>query len=147
ILLHIPSAFLEPRLLRSPWWIRTFESLVLASGGLILAARANAVVRTEWIERACTVAGLSLPVFGALHLIYPTNTASLVPPWYPFPLFWAVFTGLAQIAAGLAIAGRVLPRLAAGLAGLMYGMWALTLHIPRSWCRAIGPCEFLPEVA
>lgn len=71
------------------------------------------------------------------------GTASLIPPWYPWPLFWAYLTGVAQIAGGLAIALGVWPRLTAILAGAMYGSWALILHIPRVWCRLRGPCPFL----
>jgi hypothetical protein len=61
LFLHVPSAFTQPALLRSPWWIRTFESTALIGGAIVLA------------------------------------TATLVPPWYPWPLFWAFVTGLAQI--------------------------------------------------
>jgi hypothetical protein len=90
---------------------------------------------------------VALPVFGVLHLVYPESVASLVPPWYPWPMFWAYFTGFAQLAGGVAIVVGILPRPAATLAGVMYGSWALTLHIPRTWCHAFGPCELLPEVA
>jgi uncharacterized membrane protein YphA (DoxX/SURF4 family) len=147
VLLHVPSAFLQPALLRSPWWIRTFESLAFAGAALILAARASTPVRATWIRYGRIAFGVGLPVFGVLHLVYPGSVASLVPPWYPWPMFWAYFTGFAQIAAGAALLVGILPRLAATLAGVMYGTWALTLHIPRSWCRAFGPCEFMPEVA
>jgi uncharacterized membrane protein YphA (DoxX/SURF4 family) len=143
VLLQIPSAFTNPALLRSPWWIRTFESVVLASAALTLAGLQSDPVRTRWLRGARIAFGISLPVFGALHLIYPANTASLVPPWFPAPMFWAYFTGFAQICAGLAVATGIMPRLAAILAGVMYGSWALTLHIPRSWCRFYGSCEFL----
>jgi uncharacterized membrane protein YphA (DoxX/SURF4 family) len=146
VFLHIPSAFLQPELLRSPWWIRTFETLTFVGAAYILATQASAQARQDRIEWARVAIGLSLPVFGVLHLVYPQSTAGLVPPWYPFPLFWAYFTGLAQIGAGLAITVRVFPRLAAGMAGLMYGLWGLTLHIPRSWCRLAGPCAVLPDV-
>jgi uncharacterized membrane protein YphA (DoxX/SURF4 family) len=146
LLLHVPSAFLQPVLLRSPWWIRTFETVALAGSALILAARARTPLPAGWIRKGRIAYGIALPVFGVLHLVYPANVAGLVPPWYPFPMFWAYFTGIAQIAAGLAIAAGVLPKPAAVLAGAMYGTWALTLHIPRSWCRAYGPCDFMPEV-
>lgn len=146
-LLHVPSAFLQPSLLRSPWWIRTFESLALAGGAMILAGRASTPALPTWIRNGRIAFGVALPVFGVLHLVYPASVASLVPPWYGWPMFWAYFTGFAHFAAGIAIVTRVLPRLAAALAGLMYGLWALTLHVPRSWCRAFGSCEFLPEVA
>jgi uncharacterized membrane protein YphA (DoxX/SURF4 family) len=146
LFLHVPSAFLEPALLRSPWWIRTFETLIFASAALILATDADPLAPRQRIDRARIAIGLSLPVFGVLHLVYPASVAALIPPWYPLPMFWAYFTGFAQIAAGLAIATGVLSRLAATAAGLMYGLWALTLHTPRNWCRLYGPCEAFPDL-
>ena len=149
IFLHVPSAFTQPELLRSPWWIRTFESVALAGGAATLIGLRSTGDpdqdrdRERWVRGARIAFGLSLPVFGVLHLIYARSTTPLVPPWYPWPLFWIVFTGLAQIAAGLAIAAGVLARLAAILAGVMYGSWALTLHLPRVVCRLGGPCAFL----
>lgn len=147
VLLHVPSAFVQPQLLRSPWWIRTFESLAFAGAALILAAHASRPVRERWLTMGRVAYGVALPVFGALHLIYPASVAALIPPWYPLPLFLAYFTGVAQIVGGIAIAAGFLPRLAPMLAGVMYGTWAITLHMPRSWCRAIGPCGFMPDVA
>lgn len=141
--LHVPSAFTNPELLRSPWWIRTFESVALIGGAMTLAGWSRVPVRDAWIRAGRVVFGLSLPVFGTLHLVYPESVAALVPPWYPWPLFWAWFTGAAQIAAGIAIASGVLSRVAAMLAGAMYGGWALTLHAPRIWCRLYGPCDFV----
>ncbi len=147
LLLHIPSAFLEPRLLRSPWWIRTFETVALTGAAVILAAGARPPVPASWLRAGRIAYGAALPVFGTLHLIYPESVAALIPPWYPLPMFWAYFTGVAQIAGGIAIAANVLPRLAPALAGVMYGSWALTLHVPRIWCQAFGPCQLMPEVA
>jgi uncharacterized membrane protein YphA (DoxX/SURF4 family) len=141
--LQVPSAFTNPALLRSPWWVRTFESVALIGGAVTLAGLRSDPARVLWLRGARIAFGASLPVFGVLHLIYPESVASLVPPWYPAPMFWAYFTGFAQIAAGLGIAVHVLPRVAAILAGVMYGTWALTLHIPRNWCRLYGPCAFL----
>ncbi|HSJ13945.1 MAG TPA: hypothetical protein VK939_05995 [Longimicrobiales bacterium] len=146
VLLHVPSAFLQPRLLRSPWWIRTFETLAFTGAAVILAARASRPVPARWLRAGRIAYGAALPVFGTLHLIYPASTAGLIPPWYPLPMFWAYFTGIAQIAGGIAIAANVFPRLAPALAGVMYGSWALTLHVPRTWCQAFVPCEFMPEV-
>jgi uncharacterized membrane protein YphA (DoxX/SURF4 family) len=141
--LQVPSAFTNPSLLRSPWWIRTFESLALIGGGLALAGSSSSPVRESWIRYGRVAFGVSMPVFGVLHVIYPESVASLVPPWYPWPMFWAYATGMAQIAGGLAIASGVLSRPASILAGVMYGTWGLTLHLPRVWCRLRGPCDFL----
>lgn len=143
VVMQVPSAFVQPELLRSPWWVRTFESVALLGGAATLAGLCDVPVRKAWVRRGRIAFGLSLPVFGVLHLIYVPSVASLIPPWYPWPDFWAVFTGVAQIAGGLAIAVGVWPRIAAVLAGAMYGLWGLTLHAPRMWCRLWGPCEFL----
>jgi uncharacterized membrane protein YphA (DoxX/SURF4 family) len=131
VLLHVPSAFLDPVLLRSPWWIRTFETLAFTGTALILAGEASGPSRARWAHIGRVLFGVSLPVFGVLHFVYADNVASLIPAWYPWPLFWAYFTGLAHAAAGVAIAANLQARLAATLAGIMYGAWALTLHLPR----------------
>jgi uncharacterized membrane protein YphA (DoxX/SURF4 family) len=135
VALHVPSAFIDPALLRSPWWIRTFETLGLGGAALLLAGRAADPVPGSRLIRAGRVAfGISLPVFGILHFIYPESVAALValsPFQYPWPLFWAYLTGAGHLAAGIAIASGRLARGAAILAGFMYGSWALTLHLPR----------------
>ncbi|HLT92406.1 MAG TPA: hypothetical protein VKZ85_15845 [Woeseiaceae bacterium] len=127
-LLHIPQAIADPVLLRSPFWIRTFELLALAGGCLVLAGRP---------EIGRRLFGIALPVFGILHFVYPVSVAVLIPPWYPWPLFWAWFTGAAHFAAGVAIATGIQARLAALLAGTMYGLWALTLHLPRQFMEEV----------
>lgn len=131
VVLHIPSAFTNPALLRSPWWIRTFESLALAGAALILAGLAAGDGREAWVRRGRVMFGISLPVFGVLHFVYAGNVASLIPAWYPWPLFLAYLTGFGHFAAGVAIVSGVVARLAAILAGFMYATWAITLHVPR----------------
>lgn len=131
VLLHIPGAFADPSLLRSPFWIRTFESLALGGAALILAGLADDGRRGSWVRTGRILFGVSLPVFGILHFVYPASVAILVPGWYPWPLFLAYLTGAGHFAAGVAIAAGVLSRLAAILAGFMFALWALTLHLPR----------------
>jgi uncharacterized membrane protein YphA (DoxX/SURF4 family) len=134
VVLHIPSAFIDPSLLRSPWWIRTFETLALAGAALILAGLAADPVREKWVQAGRIAFGVSLPVFGVLHFIYAENVAALValsPVSYPLPVLWAYLTGAGHLAAGLGIVAGVLPRMAALLAGIMYASWVFTLHLPR----------------
>ncbi|MFW6193158.1 MAG: hypothetical protein ACOC83_06700 [Gemmatimonadota bacterium] len=130
--LQVPSAFVDPGLLRSPWWVRTFETLALTGGSLVVAGRTSRPERERWIRVGRLLFGVSLPVFGVLHFVYAESTASLVPDFYPWPLIWIYVTGLGNVAAGVAIATGVLSRLAAVLAGAMYGVYALTLHSPRA---------------
>lgn len=132
-LLHVPGAIENPELLRSPFWIRGFESLALAGAAVLLAGRAGEQ-RPSWIRAGRVVFGASLPVFGILHFVYPANVAALITtatPGWPWPLFLAYLTGAGHFAAGVAIATGVWARWAAMLAGFMYATWALTLHLPR----------------
>ncbi|MGH8187896.1 MAG: hypothetical protein ACREUC_15160, partial [Steroidobacteraceae bacterium] len=64
VLLHIPSPFMNPGLLRSPFWIRTFETLALASAALILAALASNPVQEQWVRIGRIAFGISPPVVG-----------------------------------------------------------------------------------
>ena len=133
VFLQLPTAFLYPRLLRSPWWVRTFEVLAMSGTALIIGGLASRSGRERWVARGRILFGLSLPVFGVLHLIYGPRTASLIPAFYPFPLFLAYFTGAAKITAGLAIASGRLVRLAAMLTALQYAIYTVTLHLPRQF--------------
>jgi uncharacterized membrane protein YphA (DoxX/SURF4 family) len=133
-LLHVPGAMLDPELLRSPFWIRSFESLALAGAALILAGRAGEPYRPSWVNAGRFAFGFSLPVFGILHFVYPENVAALVAtatPVLPWPLFWAYLTGAGHLAAGVAIGTQIGARWASILAGFMYASFALLLHIPR----------------
>jgi uncharacterized membrane protein YphA (DoxX/SURF4 family) len=134
VFLHVPSAFTDPELLRSPWWIRTFESVALGGAALILAGMAGNPGNARLLRAGRIAFGVSLPVFGILHFIYPENVAALValsPARFPWPIFWAYLTGAGHVAAGIGIATGVMARWAAILAGFMYASWALTLHLPR----------------
>jgi uncharacterized membrane protein len=76
------------------------------------------------------VFALALPLIGLEHLIYAQPTADLVPAWLPDRFGWATMTGIAHIAAGLAILFVVLPRLAAVLEAWMMGIFTLFVWIP-----------------
>jgi uncharacterized membrane protein len=67
---------------------------------------------------------------GSLHFLYGPGVAKIVPPWMPWRLFWAYFTGSALIAAGVSIAVRRQTRLAATLLGVMLFIFVLLIHFP-----------------
>ncbi|MEO6688844.1 MAG: hypothetical protein ABIS07_05280 [Dokdonella sp.] len=122
-------------------WTCAFETLALCGAAWIFAASLAAsplessridaaVARMGWLGRY--LFGVSLPAFGILHFIYNDYVASVIPGWIPAHMFWAWFTGVAHFAAGVAILVNVKARLAATLAGVMYGCWVLILHVPRA---------------
>ena len=76
--------------------------------------------------------GAALPAFAVLHVIYRDYVASVIPGWIPGHMFWAYATGAAHLAAGIALVTDMRARLAAILAGFMFGSWVVILHLPRA---------------
>jgi uncharacterized membrane protein YphA (DoxX/SURF4 family) len=74
----------------------------------------------------------SMLIFGIQHFMYANFIATLITPWIPGHLFWTYFTGVAFIATALAIVTNIYARLASFLLGVMFLLWVLVLHAPRS---------------
>ena len=105
-----------------------FEPLALATLAWLLPGRAIPV----WLERASRyLLALSLIVFGVDHFLALAFIATLIPAWIPWHVFWVSFFGVAFIAAGISIALGILERWGAAGLGLMFGIWVVTLHLPR----------------
>jgi cell shape-determining protein MreD len=82
------------------------------SGRDSLSHRAALIAR--WTFGLCSVD------FGLAHLTAVKTVIPIIPKWLPLSAtFWAVFTGIAFVLAGLAIVSGVLDVLAAKLLGLM----------------------------
>lgn len=108
--------------------------LAIAMGALIVYARA-APLDATWaahLVRAARLAfGACLLVFGTAHFQYMNLTAPLVPTWLPpTQEFWAYATGIAHIAAGVAILTGVQARLAALLLTVMFTSFTVLVHLP-----------------
>jgi uncharacterized membrane protein len=122
VALHLPKFFGAPDLGNL---LGVAEILSLAIGGALLGRG-----HYDWL--LLRLYGLCPLVFGASHLVYADFTAKMVPGWIPGGgLFWAYATGIAHIAAGLAITSGVLRRLAAGLLAAMAGVFVVLVHAPR----------------
>ena len=110
------------------------EQLAIAAGALIVYAQTARIdpVSARRLARAGRIAfGLCAIVFGGAHFAYMNFTAPLVPKWLPpSQEFWGYATGVAQIAAGLAIVSGVQARLAAILLTIMYASWTPLVHLP-----------------
>lgn len=110
------------------------EQVAIAAGGLIVYA-ANAKIdaaRAARLTRVGQIAfGICALLFGGAHFFYMNLTAPLVPKWLPpSQEFWGYATGVAHIAAGLAILSGVQARLAAILLTIMYASFTPLVHLP-----------------
>jgi uncharacterized membrane protein len=75
--------------------------------------------------------GIAMIVFGIQHFLYVRFLSTLVPRYLPGHHLWVLGTGLALVAAGLAIATTIEDKNAAyGLFLLFFG-WLALLHAPR----------------
>ncbi len=96
------------------------EHFVAAGGGKATLLHATVVTMA-----------LCLLVFGAAHFRYLDFTAAMVPAWIPGgQRFWAIFTGAAHLAAGVALLTGVQARLAAILVTVMFAGFGLLVHLP-----------------
>jgi hypothetical protein len=116
-----------------PWTV-LFELLALGGGSFIIAASFPPLHDGAWRTVAAVgryLVAVSLVVFAVQHFMYARFVADLVPAWIPTRLFWAYFTGIAFVAAALAIAANKMVRIAATLLGTMFFLWVVLLHVPR----------------
>jgi uncharacterized membrane protein len=103
-------------------WLGLGELTLFLSGGWTLFATLGEVREPSPLgflagERGLRAArclfAVSIIPIGLSHLVYLKTTASFVPAWLPFRKGWAILTGAGQIASGLGVLFKVLPRLAA----------------------------------
>ncbi|PWT89085.1 MAG: DoxX family protein [Proteobacteria bacterium] len=146
LLFRVPVVFRAPADAVS--WESCAETLVIAAGAWVLYARLAAesggwriglATGERGVHIARTLFGLALIPFGVAHFAYVKETAALVPAWLPAHVGFAYFTGLAYIAAGVAIVIGIYPRLAAALSALQMAVLTLLVWIPTV---IAGPSAF-----
>ena len=117
-----------------PWTV-LFELLALGGGAFAAAASFPAPPAGGFVvtlgRAGRFLFAVSLVVFAVQHFMYARFVATLVPALIPARLFWAYFTGIAFVAAALALAANKMVRLAATLLGTMFFLWVVILHVPR----------------
>jgi len=135
--LHVPRVILAPQ--HEVVWGGCAEIVTLVAACWVLYASTAsardrpyfaALAGAKAIRMARIAFALALPLIGLEHLVYAKETAAMVPGWLPYPMGWAYLTGIAHIAAGLAIALDVLPRLAATLEAWMMGAFTVFVWVP-----------------
>jgi uncharacterized membrane protein YphA (DoxX/SURF4 family) len=110
------------------------EQLAIASAALIIYAanaKIDAVLAARLVRAGQLAFGMCALLFGGAHFFYMNLTAPLVPQWLPpTQEFWGYATGVAHIAAGVAILAGVKARLAAILLTVMFACFTPLVHVP-----------------
>lgn len=107
-----------------------FEPLAIAALALLLLGPRDIPAALHAIARYALA--ISLVVFGVDHFLAFAFIAALIPDWIPLHAFWTAFFGVGFIAGGLSIGLNVIPRWGAAGIALMFGIWVVTLHVPRT---------------
>jgi uncharacterized membrane protein len=106
------------------------EPLTLACMAMLMGDRASI---PAWLTLTCrTVLAVAMIVFGVDHFVALVFIGSLLPAWIPWHVFWVAFFGIVFIAGGACIGLGVLERWSWAGIGLMFGIWVITLHVPRT---------------
>lgn len=109
------------------YWEATAEPLALTMGGIIAFAAPTSLTSriATYVFAGCLI------VFGTAHFVFAKFSATFVPSYIPpNQMFWVYVTGVAAIAAGLAILSGILALLAARLLTLMYVLFGILVHTP-----------------
>ena len=150
LVFRVPYILISPRVETS--WSGS-ETAVMLAGAWVLYAwfaadwdrqRLGFATGDRGVRIARVLYGVALIPFGLAHFLYLKNTVSLVPGWLPWHEFWAYFSGIAFIAAGVVIVIDVsrttttnrpvrfgmYARLAAALSAVEIGMFTLLVWVP-----------------
>jgi hypothetical protein len=115
---------------------------------LVFAARQRGLadMNTRWIGTVITgarvVFAACLVIFGALHFIFASFVATLIPEWIPLRLFLTYFVGVAFILVAISLITRFLYFSGTMLLGMMFFSWVLILHIPRVIGKPVAETEW-----
>jgi uncharacterized membrane protein YphA (DoxX/SURF4 family) len=126
---HLPNALKSAGHIGA--WNAPAEIAFMLTGGLALFATGAGPLRRTLNLLARFLAGASAMVFGFAHFNYIDFTASFIPAWIPYKVFWAWATGAGHLAAGLAFVSGIQSRLAATCLAGMMASFVVLLHIPR----------------
>jgi uncharacterized membrane protein len=123
LLLRVPYVLFSPTI--DAIWAAADIAVIAAAAWVLFVRNGGKGLR---IARA--LYGAALIPFGVAHFLYLQHTAELVPNWLPGHVAWAYITGVALVAAGVALLIGRYERLAAILSAIEMGAFTLLVWLP-----------------
>jgi uncharacterized membrane protein len=133
LLCHVRPVVMHP--LVEGTWYALGETMMLAAGAWIIFSMqpvraGDPLAKRGRVRAGQIVFGVSLIPIGLSHMVYMNLTAPLIPSYIPFHVPLAYATGAFHIAAGVAVAFGIVPRLAATLETAMVALFTLLIWVP-----------------
>jgi uncharacterized membrane protein len=122
-------------------WLDYGEIATLVAGALALAATNDTQLRV-----ARFLLGAAILPIGISHFAYMKIAEPMVPAKLPYHGAWVAFTGVAHIAAGVAILSGILAKLAAQLEAGMLTAFGVLVWLPAIFEKPSDVSRWIPFV-
>lgn len=120
-------------LMNSSFWLHFFAVVLFAFGIFRTFRKASPPRRGLGTVIALGPLFFAWPlaVFGMQHPVFLPEVKEGVPAWMPGHVFWAVFVGIALVAASLSMITGIKAELAALMTGVMLFLFVLLIYVPN----------------
>ncbi|RFS16805.1 hypothetical protein [Emticicia sp. C21] len=122
-------------------WTNALKGLALAGGAFVMAgsfAKKDSQqspffrLSEKFIPFGPLFFSITMISFGTAHFLYAEGVSTLVPSYFPDPVFWTYLAGVILIASGLAISLKIRRGAIAMLFSIALFLWVIFLHLPRA---------------
>jgi hypothetical protein len=130
-------------------WTPAFETMMLGSGGFIIAASSfgeGCGRDPKWVSFGAAAGlylfAMSLMIFAVLHIRYNDYIITLMPAWMPGKVFMSYVVIAAFLSSAFCLFTNIKVRPAMLWLGIMYLSWVGILHAPRAIGRPTVEMEW-----
>lgn len=135
----------EPYNIYLALWVNPLKEFALAGGAFVVAGSVSGQTTSNTflnrLNKLIPYGNLfflfTMTCFGIIHLSMGARLEYIVPTWWPHPLFWIYFTGVALVGAGVCIMLGIRIRVVSLFLALMIFIWFWMVHIPAGIKRPV----------
>lgn len=122
-------------------WTNALKGLALSGGAFVMAgsfAKNDSQqssffkISEKLIPFGPLFFSITMISFGIAHFLYAEGVSTLVPSYFPDPVFWTLLAGVLLIGSGFAITLKIRRGAIAMLFSIALFFWVFLLHLPRA---------------